>query len=207
MTCVDRRSRAVSHDCGRVAAPALCGLRPVPQLADAARPRNVVQGHRAHSDWSCYSAATTRDHAWTGLTEPSSLPLSGSCPSATGPPLDHPGRHACRPSTSPTSTARSRCAGSASWFVVAGIAVVKIFTSLFAGELLRRTPRVDRPQRTHRPHADLRRTPPPQGAHRVHRALQHAATASSAALASTRPRSPVAQLVLDRIRLDRSSVD
>ena len=61
VTCVDPRSRAVSHDCGRVAKPALCGLRPVPQLADAARPRNVVQGHRAHSDWSCYSAATTRD--------------------------------------------------------------------------------------------------------------------------------------------------
>ena len=56
-----------------------------------------------------------------------------------------------------------------------------------AGELLRRTPRVDRPHRAHRPHADLRRAAPPPGARRVRRALQHAAAASSAAAASTTP--------------------
>ena len=56
-----------------------------------------------------------------------------------------------------------------------------------AGELLRRTPRVDRPHRTHRPDADLRGATPPQGARRVLRALQHAAAASSAAAASTTP--------------------
>ena len=56
-----------------------------------------------------------------------------------------------------------------------------------AGELLRRTPRVDRPHRTHRPDADLRRAAPPPGAGRVRRALQHAAAASSAAAASTTP--------------------
>ena len=42
-----------------------------------------------------------------------------------------------------------------------------------AGELLRRTPRVDRPHRADRPHADLRRAAPPPGAGRVRRALQH----------------------------------
>ena len=56
-----------------------------------------------------------------------------------------------------------------------------------AGELLRRTPRVDRPHRAHRPDADLRRATPPPGACRVRRALQHAAAASSAAAASTAP--------------------
>ena len=56
-----------------------------------------------------------------------------------------------------------------------------------AGELLRRTPRVDRPHRTHRPDADLRGATPPPGARRVRRALQHAAAASSAAAASTTP--------------------
>ena len=39
-----------------------------------------------------------------------------------------------------------------------------------AGELLRRTPRADRPHRTHRPDADLQRAAPPQGAcHRTPR--------------------------------------
>ena len=58
-----------------------------------------------------------------------------------------------------------------------------------AGELLRRTPRADRPHRTHRPHADLRRAAPPPSARRVRGALQHAAAASSAAAASTPPAS------------------
>jgi hypothetical protein len=35
------------HDHGRVATPALSDPRPAPQLADAARPRILVQGHRA----------------------------------------------------------------------------------------------------------------------------------------------------------------
>ena len=56
-----------------------------------------------------------------------------------------------------------------------------------AGELLRRTPRVDRPHRTHRPDADLRRATPPPGARDLRCALQHAAAASSAAAASTTP--------------------
>ena len=41
-----------------------------------------------------------------------------------------------------------------------------------AGELLRRTLRVDRPHRGHRPDADLRRAAPAPGACRVRRALQ-----------------------------------
>ena len=56
-----------------------------------------------------------------------------------------------------------------------------------AGELLRRTPRVDRSDRADRPHADLRRAAPPPGAGRVRRALQHAAAASSPPAASTPP--------------------
>ena len=56
-----------------------------------------------------------------------------------------------------------------------------------AGELLRRTLRVDRPHRSHRPDADLRGTTPAQGACPVRRALQHPAAASSAAAASTTP--------------------
>jgi hypothetical protein len=47
VTCADRRSRAVRPDHGHVAAPARPDLRPAPQLAYAARPRNVIQGHRA----------------------------------------------------------------------------------------------------------------------------------------------------------------
>jgi hypothetical protein len=52
-----------------------------------------------------------------------------------------------------------------------------------AGELLRRTRRVDRPNRAHRPDADLRRAAPPQGACRLRRTLQQATAASSAATA------------------------
>ena len=54
-----------------------------------------------------------------------------------------------------------------------------------ASELLRRALRVDRPDRTHRPDADLRRTTPAQRAHHLRCALQHPAAASSATAAST----------------------
>ena len=47
VTCGDRRYPTARHDHGRVASPALPDLQPAPQLADAARPRNLVQGHRA----------------------------------------------------------------------------------------------------------------------------------------------------------------
>ena len=56
-----------------------------------------------------------------------------------------------------------------------------------AGELLRRTPRVDRSDRTHRPHADLRRAASAPSARGLRCALQHAASASSAATASIPP--------------------
>ena len=56
--------------------------------------------------------------------------------------------------------------------------------AMSAGELLRRTPRVDRPHRTHRPDADLRRAASPECAGCVCRALQHTAAASRAAAAS-----------------------
>jgi len=55
------------------------------------------------------------------------------------------------------------------------------------GELLRRTLRVDHPDRGHRPDADLRRAAPASGACRVRRALQHRAAASSAAVAAAAP--------------------
>jgi hypothetical protein len=48
-----------------------------------------------------------------------------------------------------------------------------------------RTPRIDRPHRGHRPHADLRREAPPPRAGRVRRPLQHAATTSSPPAAPT----------------------
>jgi len=51
-----------------------------------------------------------------------------------------------------------------------------------AGELLRRTLRPDRPNRGLGPNADLRISAPPSGACRVRRALQHRASASSAAV-------------------------
>ena len=69
-----------------------------------------------------------------------------------------------------------------------------------AGELLRRTPRVDCPHRSHRPDADLRRATPaqrprPVSAHyngqRPHRALQ---------LRPPRPESPVPEPIHGRIR-------
>ena len=56
-----------------------------------------------------------------------------------------------------------------------------------AGELLRRTLRLDRPDRGHRSDADLRRAAPAQRACRVRRALQPAAAASSAAATSATP--------------------
>ena len=56
-----------------------------------------------------------------------------------------------------------------------------------AGELLRRTLRVDRPHRSHRPDADLRGATPAQGACRVRRALQHSAAASSPPAAPATP--------------------
>jgi hypothetical protein len=54
-------------------------------------------------------------------------------------------------------------------------------------ELLRRTPRVDRPHRTDRPDADLRGRTPSQSAGCLRRALQHPAAASSAPAASAPP--------------------
>ena len=70
-----------------------------------------------------------------------------------------------------------------------------------AGELLRRTPRVDRPHRTHRPDADLRRAAPPPGAGRVHRALQHCSGRIEPSSCVHRARqSPVPEPVLGRIR-------
>jgi putative transposase len=69
-----------------------------------------------------------------------------------------------------------------------------------AGELLRRTPRVDRAHRTHRPHADLRRAAPPPGARGLCCAPQHAAAASSAATASTPPGIACPEPVYGRIR-------
>src|SRR6188508_1542285 len=50
-----------------------------------------------------------------------------------------------------------------------------------ARELLRRTLRVDRPHRGHRPDADLRRAAPAPGPCRVRRPLQHRAAASGTA--------------------------
>ena len=66
--------KATGHDRGRVAAPALFDPRPVPHLADAARPYLVVQEHRAPrpTTRSPYSAEPTRGLAWTGPTEPCS---------------------------------------------------------------------------------------------------------------------------------------
>src|SRR5690349_22576381 len=52
----------------------------------------------------------------------------------------------------------------------AGIKVVKSHP-VSTGELLRRTPRADRPHRTHRPDADLRRATAPPGACRIRCAL------------------------------------
>ena len=56
-----------------------------------------------------------------------------------------------------------------------------------AGELLRRTLRDDRPDRGHRPHADLRRATPAPSACRVRRPLQHRAAASGTAVAAAAP--------------------
>ena len=53
-----------------------------------------------------------------------------------------------------------------------------------ASELLRRTPRIDRPHRTHRPHADLRGTTPAPACWPPYGALQQTAAAPSAAAAS-----------------------
>src|SRR6185436_19435323 len=55
------------------------------------------------------------------------------------------------------------------------------------GELLRRTLRVDHPDRGHRPDADLRRAAPASGACRVHHPLQHRAAAPGAAVAAAAP--------------------
>jgi putative transposase len=71
--------------------------------------------------------------------------------------------------------------------VDAGVEVVKNPASLSAGELLRRTPRVDGADRADRSNADLQRAAPSQGAGRVCRALQHPAAASRAAAASAPP--------------------
>ena len=54
-------------------------------------------------------------------------------------------------------------------------------------ELLRRTLRVDRPRRGHRPNADLRRATPPPGAYRVCRPLQRPTAASGTATAAAAP--------------------
>jgi hypothetical protein len=56
-----------------------------------------------------------------------------------------------------------------------------------AGELLRRTLRVDRPHGSGRPHADLRRAASPPSACRVCLALQHSAAASSPPAAPASP--------------------
>jgi putative transposase len=71
--------------------------------------------------------------------------------------------------------------------VDAGVEVVKNPASLSAGELLRRTPRVDGADRADRSNADLQRAAPSQGAGRVCRALQHPAAASRPAAASAPP--------------------
>jgi putative transposase len=74
-------------------------------------------------------------------------------------------------------------------FADAGIAGGQDPAPVSAGELLRRTPRVDLSDRAHRPHADLRRAASAPSARGLRHALQHAAAASSAATASTTPAS------------------
>ena len=70
-----------------------------------------------------------------------------------------------------------------------------------AGDLLRRTVHVDRPHRTHRPHADLRRAVLPPDAHGLRRALQHGGGPLRALqLRPPRPESPVPEPVYGRIR-------
>jgi putative transposase len=85
-------------------------------------------------------------------------------------------------------------------FADAGIEVVKIPPPVSAGELLRRTPRVDRSDRAHRPHADLRRAASAPSARGLRCAPQHAAPASSAATAFTTPASACSRVSCGRIR-------
>jgi hypothetical protein len=59
--------------------------------------------------------------------------------------------------------------------------------AMSAGELLRRTLRVDGPDRGHRPDAHLRRAAPAPGACRIRRPLQRPAAASGAAAAAAAP--------------------
>ena len=61
--------------------------------------------------------------------------------------------------------------------------------AMSASELLRRTLRPDRQNRTHRPHPDLRRTAPADRPRPVRRPLQRAAATSSAATSPATPRS------------------
>src|SRR3954453_10115651 len=68
-----------------------------------------------------------------------------------------------------------------------GIEVVKAPAAVSAGELLRRTPRVDGPGRAHRSDADLRRATPAPRPCRIRRALQHRAPASGSAAAAATP--------------------
>jgi putative transposase len=86
----------------------------------------------------------------------------------------------------------------------AGGEVVKIPPAVSAGELLRRTLRVDRAHRTHRPDADLQQRPPAQGARRVRRALQPTAPASSTAAS---PAAPANGRLRTSPRQDPTSID
>jgi hypothetical protein len=81
-----------------------------------------------------------------------------------------------------------------------GIEVRQDPASMPAGELLRRTVRVDRAHRSHRPNADLRGAAPPPGARDLRCALQHASAHRTLQLRPPRPEAPVPEPVHGRIR-------
>ena len=92
----------------------------------------------------------------------------------------------------------------------AGIDTVKIPPRCPPGELLRRTLRADRQNRTHRPHPDLRRAAPADRPRPLQHPLQRAAPTSSASASPATPRSsrtepcPTADLTpTDPRRLDQ----
>jgi hypothetical protein len=74
-------------------------------------------------------------------------------------------------------------------FAGAGIDTVKIPPAMSKSELLRRTIRPDRQNRTHRPHPDLRRATPADRPCSVQRPLQRPAATSIAESPPTEPRS------------------
>jgi putative transposase len=82
----------------------------------------------------------------------------------------------------------------------AGIEVSQDPAPTSAGELLRRTLRVDRPRRSHRLDADLRGAAPALRTCPICSALQRTAAASIAATASAAPESPVPEAVHGTIR-------